>query len=84
MQGLGALPLETFCISCDGFFRDRVSGTICLWLTSNHHPTDLCLAVARIIGVSHWCMASRIYLKWVIMQGKEMYNMLSSHNKGGI
>jgi hypothetical protein len=42
---------------CDCFFQDRVSWTICLgWL-----QTAILLIsttwVARIIGVSHWCLA---------------------------
>jgi hypothetical protein len=36
---LATLP-ALFCV---GYFRDRVSRTICLGFTSNHDPPDLCL-----------------------------------------
>jgi hypothetical protein len=35
-----AIPLALF---CDGFFRGRVSPTICLGLASNQDTSDLCL-----------------------------------------
>jgi hypothetical protein len=39
-----------------GFFK-IVSRTICPGWLLNHDPPDLCLLVARIIGVSHRCLA---------------------------
>jgi hypothetical protein len=40
-----------------GFFWDRFSQTICLQLASNR--------VARIIGMSHWCLASMHYSSYI-------------------
>jgi hypothetical protein len=33
-------------------------------LALNHSPPDLCLLIARIIGMSHWCPT--IYLVFVL------------------
>jgi hypothetical protein len=60
-QGLYPEPFY-WTLYCEGFFRDRVSKTICLgWL-----GTVILLIsapwVARIIGVSHWGPGSSVFL----------------------
>jgi hypothetical protein len=39
----GARPPVLF---CDGYFRDRLSGTICPGSTLNHDPPDVCLLIS--------------------------------------
>jgi hypothetical protein len=38
----------------DGYFQDRVSGTICPGLVWNLYPPDPCLLSSWITGLSHW------------------------------
>jgi hypothetical protein len=43
---------------CDGYFlRQSLSWTVFPGLTLTTDPPDLCSWVARITGMSHWCLA---------------------------
>jgi hypothetical protein len=51
-------PPALFCV---GYFQDRILWIICSGQLSDHDPLDLCLLIARITSVIHWCP---VYSGW--------------------
>jgi hypothetical protein len=65
------LELRTFTLSHSTspflwkVFQDRVSWKYLPRPASNRYPPDLSSWVARIIGMSHWCLTSLCSYRWI-------------------